>query len=171
MYTVFGTCGRIRTHEVVEGWLVDENSKLGKGVSRRDAMKTALKAGAYAAPVVLAAAVPVGVAAATPPPTPTPPSLGCSTVTTSGGAGVTTNVHELGRTSGTFVFSWDAFSIPDKFDVSYQGTLLFSTGFVSFTGSKSITYSGTSTKVTVVVTGSAAGTAWTYMVNCPPPLA
>ena len=134
-------------------------------ISRREAMKTALKAGAYAAPVVVAAAVPVGVAAATPPP------LGCSATTTSGGAGVTTNVHELGRTSGTFVFNWDAFAIPDKFDVSYQGTLLFSTGFVSLTGTKTLSYSGTSTKVTVVVTGSAPATAWNYVVNCPTPLA
>lgn len=130
-------------------------------MSRREAMKTALKAGAYAAPVVVTAAVPVGVAAATPPP------LGCNATTISGGAGVTTNVHEMGRTSGSFVFSWDAFSIPDKFDVSYQGTLLFSTGFVSFTGTHTITYSGTSTKITVVVTGSDAFTAWNYVVNCP----
>jgi len=37
-------------------------------ISRRDAMKTALKAGAYAAPVILTAAIPAaGVAAATPP--------------------------------------------------------------------------------------------------------
>jgi hypothetical protein len=133
-------------------------------ISRREAMKTALKAGAYAAPIVVAAAVPVGVAAATPPP------LGCSATTTSGGAGVTTNVHEMGRTSGSFVFNWDALAIPDKFDVSYQGVLLFSTGFVSFTGTHTITYSGTSTKVTVVVTGSAPGTAWNYVVNCPTPL-
>ncbi|MHB8647719.1 MAG: hypothetical protein ACYDAR_18210 [Thermomicrobiales bacterium] len=134
-------------------------------MSRREAMKTALKAGAYAAPVVVAAAIPVGVAAATPPP------LGCSATTTSGGAGVTTNVHELGRTSGRFVFSWDAFAIPDKYDIFYQGVLLFSTGFVSFTGTQTITYSGTSTRVTVVVTGSNAFTAWTYVVNCPVPLA
>ncbi|MCA1668450.1 MAG: hypothetical protein LC793_13875 [Thermomicrobia bacterium] len=41
---------------------------LDKDISRRDAMKTALKAGAYAAPVILTAAIPAtGVAAATPP--------------------------------------------------------------------------------------------------------
>ena len=37
-------------------------------ITRREAMKTALKAGAYAAPVVLAATVPEMVSAATPPP-------------------------------------------------------------------------------------------------------
>ncbi|MGI8856407.1 MAG: hypothetical protein ACR2JW_11700 [Thermomicrobiales bacterium] len=134
-----------------------------KDVTRREAMKTALKAGAYTAPVILTAAVPAVVGAS-------PPPLACSTMTTSGGAGVTTNVHELGRTSGTFVFSWDAFTIPDKFDVFYQGALLFSTGFVSFTGTHTITYTGASTRVTVVVTGSSAATAWTYTVNCPTPL-
>jgi hypothetical protein len=146
---------------------MDEKGFLKSEVSRREAMKTALKAGAYAAPIVVSAAVPVGVAAATP----APPTLPCNASNTSGGAGVTTTVHQLGRTSGNFVLSWDAFSIPDKFDVFYQGALLYSTGFVSFTGTHTITYSGTSTQVTVVVTGSAPGTAWTYMVACPTPLA
>jgi hypothetical protein len=40
----------------------------GSAVSRREAMKLALKGGAYAAPVVLASAIPFGVAAATPAP-------------------------------------------------------------------------------------------------------
>ncbi|MHB8644872.1 MAG: FG-GAP repeat domain-containing protein [Thermomicrobiales bacterium] len=39
-----------------------------QSVSRREAMKTALKASAYAAPIVLSAVVPPAVAAATPPP-------------------------------------------------------------------------------------------------------
>jgi hypothetical protein len=138
------------------------NGVFRKDVTRREAMKTALKAGAYTAPVILTAAVPAAVGAS-------PPPLGCSTMTTSGGAGVTTNIHELGRKSGTFIFSWDALSIPDKFDIFYQGVLLFSTGFVSFTGTHTLTYAGSSTQVTVVVTGSAPGTAWTYIVNCPTP--
>lgn len=44
-------------------------------VSRRDAMKTALKAGVYAAPVILATVVPAAVSAATPPPSPGPTGL------------------------------------------------------------------------------------------------
>jgi hypothetical protein len=138
---------------------------LKSDLSRREAMKIALKAGAYATPVILAAAVPVGVAAVTP-----GPAQPCSGSTTSGGAGVTTTVHELGRTSGSFLFSWDALTIPDKFDVFYQGALVFSTGFVSFTGTHTITYTGTSTQVTVIVTGSSPSTAWDYTVACPVPL-
>ncbi|MDQ2783740.1 MAG: hypothetical protein M3Y58_01920, partial [Chloroflexota bacterium] len=49
-------------------------------VSRREAMKTALKAGVYAAPVILAASIPAGVAAASPPPPPPPPPGPCGTV-------------------------------------------------------------------------------------------
>jgi len=41
-----------------------------KDVSRREAMATAMKGAAYAAPIVLAAVVPAGVAAATPAPGP-----------------------------------------------------------------------------------------------------
>lgn len=63
---------------------------LRKDISRRDAMKTALKAGAYAAPVILTAAVPVtGVAAATPPPACTRPfTLGLATIGTGTGGTV-----------------------------------------------------------------------------------
>ncbi len=46
----------------------DDNSVFGKDLSRREAMKTAMKGAAYAAPVVLAAVVPAAVAAVTPPP-------------------------------------------------------------------------------------------------------
>ncbi len=44
-------------------------------ISRREAMKTALKAGAYAAPVILSAAVPAGVLAANSPTLPTTVNL------------------------------------------------------------------------------------------------
>ena len=48
--------------------MADETS-LGKNLTRREAMKTALKAGAYAAPVIIAASVPRPVAAQTTGPT------------------------------------------------------------------------------------------------------
>ena len=52
-------------------------------ITRREAMKTALKAGAYAAPVVLAATVPEMVSAATPPPPTTSTTTTAPTTTTS----------------------------------------------------------------------------------------
>lgn len=143
-------------------------------VSRREVIKRAIRIGgtAYAVPTVIMALQPASALAAVTgvhAPTATAgPTQPCSVGTNSGGAGVTTTVHELGRTSGTFLFTYDALTIPDRFDVQYQGATLYTTGgFVSGTGSKSITYSGTSTKVTVVVTGSTQGTAWNYVVNCP----
>jgi len=56
-------------------------------ITRREAMKTALKAGAYAAPVVLAATVPEMVSAAATPP---PPTTTTSTTAAPGGTTTTT---------------------------------------------------------------------------------
>ncbi len=99
---------------------------------------------------------------------PTGPVLGCNQATNSGGAGVTTTVHELGRTGGTFTFSYNAFSIPDRFDITYEGRQVFTTGdLVSGSASVPVSYGGSSTTITVVVTGSSSGTAWNYTVGCP----
>jgi hypothetical protein len=97
--------------------------------------------------------------------------VGCNTATNSGGEGVTTTVHNLGLASGTFVFTYDMLSIPDRADVylgaGTSGPLLYTTGaFVSGTNTVTIPFSG-SGLVTVVITGSTAGTAWDYTVSCP----
>ncbi len=84
---------------------MSDGGMFGKDVTRRDAMKTALKAGAYAAPVVLASVPAMGVAAASPPPStititgivpPGGPTIGGTVVTITGtnfcpGAIVTVN--------------------------------------------------------------------------------
>lgn len=118
-------------------------------------------------------------AAVDPPPPPTSPSpppppgsQPCNLATTSGGAGVTTTLHDLGRTSGTFAFSYQAFSVPDRFEVIYEGNRLLDTGLVPRPGSPgaatvNLTYRGASTTVTVIVTGSQPGTSWNYTVSCP----
>jgi hypothetical protein len=111
-------------------------------------------------------------ATVTPTPTPVPGGPGttpCNAQTTSGGAGVTTNTHALGATSGTFTFTYDAFSVPDRFQIVYEGQALLDTGFVSGSSSRSISFSGSSSTVTVTVTGSAPGTAWNYTVGCAAP--
>lgn len=97
-----------------------------------------------------------------------PPPEPCDQTTTSGGAGVTSTVHELAATSGTFSFAYEAYSVPDQFDVYYEGALVFSTDApVSGSATVPITYGpGTSTEITVVVTGP-GGTAWQYLVGCP----
>jgi hypothetical protein len=92
----------------------------------------------------------------------------CNTTTVSGGAGVTTTIHQLGATSGTFVFDFEAFSVPDRFEVIYMGDTLLDTGPVSGGAALGLSYSGSSSLVTVIVTGP-SGTAWNYALNCPVP--
>ena len=116
------------------------------------------------------AATATGCPGATPTPTPTPtptvPPTLCNTGPTFGGLGTITRVHQLGRSSGTFTFSYESYLIPNQFDVIYQGAVIYSEGaLVSGAISVPLTYSGTATEITVVVTGP-AGTAWNYYVGC-----
>jgi hypothetical protein len=98
-------------------------------------------------------------------------STPCSSLTTAGGDAPETHTIELGKRSGSFLFSWDMFQIPDAMTVSYQGTNLFSTGCTSGGSSTNLSYSGTSTTVTVAVSpncqGGTSGTAWQFTVGCP----
>jgi hypothetical protein len=101
------------------------------------------------------------------PPT-VPGAQPCNLTTESGGSAGKSTVHQLGKPSGVFNFSYDAQTIPDRFQVIYQGNTLLDTGFVSNTATVSIPYSGTATIVTVIVTGNSnLGTAWEYTVACP----
>ena len=96
-------------------------------------------------------------------------TAGCGTTTGSGaGSGSTTTAHQLGRTSGTFRFDFQAFTIPDRFEVFYEGKLLFDSGVVSGSGSQLLTFGpGSATFVTVRATGFDAGTLYEYAVGCP----
>jgi len=106
-------------------------------------------------------------------PSPSPgingPLVPCSVPQVSGGAGTTVNNFELGATSGTFTFSFDAFNEADRFQITYEGRTILDTGFVSNTGTRSVSYSGSSTVVTVIVTGapSSTTTVWNYTLSCP----
>ena len=77
----------------------------------------------------------------------------CNTTTNSGGDGITSDEYELGKKAGTFTFSWEAYAIPDQFYVLYNGVTIYTTGKVSNNGSHSISYSGSSSTVTIVVVG------------------
>lgn len=102
------------------------------------------------------------------------PPQPCSQTTGSGGEGFTSTVHELGVNGPTsFVFEWEALNQPDQFEVLYEGVEIFDTGLVGDninegTGSATVNVpAGTSTQVTVNVTGTEFGTLWSYVVNCP----
>jgi hypothetical protein len=116
------------------------------------------------------------VPAAPPEPTKPPTQIGCDTTTKQGGNKPETFIVELGQKSGTFIFKYNMYNVPDRMLVEYEGRKLFDTGCVGNkqgagrgVGSKSITYSGASTKVTVKVLPSCEGgnTKWTFTANCP----
>ncbi len=96
--------------------------------------------------------------------------LKCDDAARSGGQGVTTRVVDLGRTSGTFLFSWDTMVAPDAIVVSYEGITLLSTGKVSGKGSQTLSYKGASRQIQVTVTGTGNGTQWNFKASCPAPL-
>lgn len=96
----------------------------------------------------------------------------CSTAQTAGGDVPDTRTIDLGKSGGTFVFTYDTQSVKDQMIVRYQGTTLFDSGCVGTNGDKTVplTYGGTSTQITVQVVPNCeggSGTAWSYSVSCP----
>jgi hypothetical protein len=106
----------------------------------------------------------------TPIPTPSPTPVPCSSTQVAGGDTGETRTIQMGRTSGTFNFSYDTYTVQDRMLVIYEGKTLFDTGCVGASGSVNILYIGTSTTVTVQVIPNCAGgsgTQWTFTVGCP----
>ncbi len=111
-------------------------------------------------------------------------ALPCNTSqTATGGAGVTVNVHDVGGTSGTVTLEAIAWSIPDRFTVTYQGQVVIDetigddalwSGYpdlgapsIDPVSSKTYTipFSGASSQMTITVTGP-GGTGWDYRISC-----
>lgn len=97
----------------------------------------------------------------------------CNRSTESGGAGVTTTVHQLGVAGPTaFVLSYETLNIPDRIQVYYEGGQVLDTGYLGDnlnqgTGSAVVSLpAGSATTVTVKVSGP-DDTRWEYTVNCP----
>ncbi|GAB05747.1 hypothetical protein M2359_000379 [Gordonia amarae] len=98
----------------------------------------------------------------------------CNQQTRSGGQGVTTTKHIMGR-RGPFSFTivYDTETQPDRIQVFYQGRQLYNTGMIGDrinegNGSKRIRVpAGGQNFVTVKVTGPEQGTHWSYTVHCP----
>ncbi|WP_338039872.1 hypothetical protein [Nocardia mangyaensis] len=97
----------------------------------------------------------------------------CNRSTKSGGAGVTTTVHQLGVAGPTtFVLAYETLNIPDRIQAFYEGAQVLDTGYVGDninegTGSAVVSLpAGNATTVTVRVSGLDE-TKWEYTVNCP----
>jgi formylglycine-generating enzyme required for sulfatase activity len=94
----------------------------------------------------------------------------CSTQQVAGSDTPDTRQIELGQAAGTFQFEYETYSQQDRIIVRYQNVALFDTGCVGASGTRSITYSGNSTQVSVQVIPNCAGgsgTQWNYTVHCP----
>jgi hypothetical protein len=92
----------------------------------------------------------------------------CPTTQVSGGQGVTVRNVDLLVRSGTFMVTYDMYSIPDQLDITYEGATIYTTGgLVSGTGSQAVTYAGNSTTISVRLTAPNSGTAWVFSVQCP----
>lgn len=130
-----------------------KNGKVdGRDVSRREAMKTTLKVGAYAAPVILAASVPTPVAAQASGPT------GVLTGTISNatnGAPIAGATVAVGSVSATTNAS-GVYSIPNAPSGSRTVTTS-AAGFTSRTDTVNIVASSTTTFSTALVPASASG--------------
>lgn len=110
-----------------------------------------------------------------------------------GGEAFPTDIYiTLGSATGNVVFSYDAFSIPDKFEVWYDGVKQIDTGYrgdtsyqsdlnanlamrglppetIMGTGSGSTNFSKTTTSTTALVRvyGPLPDTSWDFTLNCP----
>lgn len=65
-----------------------------------------------------------------------------------------------------FVFSYQAFTVSDRFRVIYEGNTLLDTGSVSGGVAVPLTFAGAATVVTVIVTGP-SGAGWNHSLTCP----
>ena len=94
--------------------------------------------------------------------------------TTEAGVGGQDETHEIemGQTSGTFQFQYQTFTQQDQLIVTYEGSQLFDTGCVGASGTETLTFSGSSSKITVEVIADCTGnfpdtTEWNFTVFCP----
>lgn len=74
---------------------------------------------------------------------------------------------DVGKTSGTFTLFYDFYGIPDGLYIEYEGTRIYDTGgLVSYSLTTSVSFSGTSSIVTVTVYAPRDGSAWEATTGC-----
>jgi hypothetical protein len=89
----------------------------------------------------------------------------------SGGQGVTIDYYPFPLDQQEIFFTWQAYTVPDKFTVSACGTVLFTTGEpISGGGERCLTKPAGCGEIEIRVDGN-PGTAWDYGFDCkcPPP--
>jgi hypothetical protein len=97
----------------------------------------------------------------------------CNSQQIAGGDVPETRTVELGRSSGTFTFTYNTQNIEDRMLVNYEGRTLFDTGCVGTVSDRSVnlSYSGASSQLSVQVQPNCrvpgTGTYWSFTVSCP----
>jgi len=75
---------------------------------------------------------------------------------------------DLQETSGSFPLFYDMQFIPDGLKISYEGSIIFSTGgLVSGFDSVNVAYNGSSSVIAVTVYAPEDGTIWNVEMGCP----
>jgi len=106
----------------------------------------------------------------------TPTKIACNATTKSGGNQAASYQADLGTNSGSFDFTYNMMSVPDRMVLTYQRSTLLDTGCVGNrqgagkgTGTRSVSFSGNSSTVTVQVIPSCEGgsTSWNFTLKCP----
>ena len=105
----------------------------------------------------------------------------------SGGRGIFTITIDVGNGTGNLTLTYNAYSVPDKFEVYWNGTQVIDTGFrgsstynadlnalgypnVSGSGSGSASFNKTTQSpgtITIIVTAPLEGTLWNATLSCP----
>ena len=92
------------------------------------------------------------------------PPLYCPGGSSSGSQGTYSRLVNVGEGTGSFNFTYQAYTIQDRFVIS--GNASYDTGFVSGGATVSVAKTGTGGWVTVTVYAPEQGTAWNYSVSC-----
>jgi len=104
-----------------------------------------------------------------PKPTPGPPSP-CNAKVASGGYEGYVGYFDMGQKSGSFIFQYETYTVPDKITI-YEGK--GTSGKVLFTysggtdGWRDVVVNFNESIITVEIIGQEYGTSWAFQVNCP----
>jgi hypothetical protein len=96
----------------------------------------------------------------------------CNQQQVAGGNTADTRTIELGKTSGTFMFYYNTYTVPDRIVLACygSGTRLYDTGCYGRSATVSVPFSCSTSIITATVTPNCSytgNTAWEYTVNCP----
>ncbi len=94
----------------------------------------------------------------------------CGETSVAGSNAPDTRFIELGKTSGTFRFDYNTYTVKDRIIVTYEGSTLFDSGCVGEGRSVNLDYAGSGSMLQVEVIPRCAGgsnTIWKYVVHCP----